>query len=260
MAAAGPSAAAANASGGTAAASQPAAQPAAGEEEYSVKFLDDVALNLHRIDKDVHRCDRNYWYFNVDNLKKLRNVVCTYVWQNLDVGYVQGMCDLAAPLLVVLDDESLAYSCFCALMRRMADNFPLGSAMDRHLSNMRSLAQVLDPELFEHMQHTGDFTHFYFSYRWLLLDLKRELVYDDVFLTWETIWVAKHVCSSSFVLFIALALVECYRDIILENAMDFTDVIKFFNEMAEKHSAKRILRIARELVYRLQQLVENKPE
>lgn len=56
-----------------------------------------------------------------------------------------------------------------------------------------------------------------------------EMVYDDVFSVWETIWAAKYTSSEHFVLFIALALVEMYRDIILENNMDFTDIIKFFN-------------------------------
>lgn len=28
----------------------------------------------------------------------------SYVWEHLDVGYVQGMCDLLAPLLVILDN------------------------------------------------------------------------------------------------------------------------------------------------------------
>uniref|UniRef100_A0A2I3RVR9 Small G protein signaling modulator 1 n=1 Tax=Pan troglodytes TaxID=9598 RepID=A0A2I3RVR9_PANTR len=225
---------------------------------YSPELLDLYTVNLHRIEKDVQRCDRNYWYFTPANLEKLRNIMCSYIWQHIEIGYVQGMCDLLAPLLVILDDEALAFSCFTELMKRMNQNFPHGGAMDTHFANMRSLIQILDSELFELMHQNGDYTHFYFCYRWFLLDFKRELVYDDVFLVWETIWAAKHVSSAHYVLFIALALVEVYRDIILENNMDFTDIIKFFNEMAERHNTKQILKLARDLVYKVQTLIENK--
>ncbi|XP_060751405.1 small G protein signaling modulator 1 isoform X2 [Tachysurus vachellii] len=225
---------------------------------YSQELLDLYTLNLHRIDKDVQRCDRNYWYFTTANLEKLRNIMCSYVWQHLDIGYVQGMCDLLAPLLVILDDEAMAFSCFTELMKRMNQNFPHGGAMDTHFANMRSLIQILDSELFELMQQNGDYTHFYFCYRWFLLDFKREMVYDDVFSVWETIWAARTISSGHFVLFIALALVELYRDIILENNMDFTDIIKFFNEMAERHDVPQLLVMARDLVHKVQILIENK--
>uniref|UniRef100_A0A4W2HBI8 Small G protein signaling modulator 1 n=2 Tax=Bos indicus x Bos taurus TaxID=30522 RepID=A0A4W2HBI8_BOBOX len=225
---------------------------------YSPELLDLYTVNLHRIEKDVQRCDRNYWYFTPANLEKLRNIMCSYIWQHIEIGYVQGMCDLLAPLLVILDDEALAFSCFTELMKRMNQNFPHGGAMDTHFANMRSLIQILDSELFELMHQNGDYTHFYFCYRWFLLDFKRELIYDDVFSVWETIWAAKHVSSAHYVLFIALALVEVYRDIILENNMDFTDIIKFFNEMAERHNTKQVLKLARDLVYKVQTLIENK--
>ncbi|KAM3873889.1 small G protein signaling modulator 1-like [Diretmus argenteus] len=220
--------------------------------------LDMYLINLHRIDKDVRRCDRTYWYFTPANLEKLRNIMCSYVWQHLETGYVQGMCDLLAPLLVILDDEVMAFSCFTELMKRMNQNFPHGGAMDSHFANMRSIIQILDSELFELMQQNGDYTHFYFCYRWFLLDFKREMVYDDVFSLWETIWAAKYTSSDHFVLFIALALVEMYRDIILENNMDFTDIIKFFNEMAERHDVPQVLMMARDLVHKVQTLIENK--
>uniref|UniRef100_UPI003AAD2EBF small G protein signaling modulator 1 n=1 Tax=Centroberyx gerrardi TaxID=166262 RepID=UPI003AAD2EBF len=228
------------------------------EQTYSQEQLDMYLINLHRIDKDVRRCDRTYWYFSPANLEKLRNIMCSYVWQHLETGYVQGMCDLLAPLLVILDDEVMAFSCFTELMKRMNQNFPHGGAMDSHFANMRSLIQILDSELFELMQQNGDYTHFYFCYRWFLLDFKREMVYDDVFSVWETIWAAKYTSSDHFVLFIALALVEMYRDIILENNMDFTDIIKFFNEMAERHNVPQVLMMARDLVHKVQTLIENK--
>ncbi|XP_068172997.1 small G protein signaling modulator 2 isoform X3 [Antennarius striatus] len=225
---------------------------------YTIELLDTVALNLHRIDKDVQRCDRNYYYFTTANLEKLRNIMCSYVWEHLEMGYVQGMCDLLAPLMVILDDECLAYSCFTQLMRRMSQNFPNGGAMDTHFANMRSLIQILDSELFELMQQNGDYTHFYFCYRWFLLDFKRELLYEDVFAVWEVIWVAPRISSQHFVLFLALALVTVYREIIMDNNMDFTDIIKFFNEMAERHDVQHILKVARELVHRVQALMDNK--
>ena len=102
---------------------------------------------------------------------------------------------------------------------------------------------------------------------------------------WETIWAARFIASSHYVLFVALALVQYYRDIILANTMDFTDIIKFFNgkfffvfklpieflillhfrvfnyfvlEMAERHDSKAMLRMARDLVLQLQMLIEDK--
>lgn len=62
--------------------------------------------------------------------------------------------------------------------------------------------------------------------------LSPELLYEDVFAVWEVIWAARLISSEHFVLFIALALVEAYREIIRDNNMDFTDIIKFFNGMS----------------------------
>lgn len=42
------------------------------------ELIESFALNMHRIDKDVTRCDRNYWYFTSnENLKKLKNIMYT---------------------------------------------------------------------------------------------------------------------------------------------------------------------------------------
>ena len=136
--------------------------------------------------------------------------------------------------------------------------------MDDNFASMRSLIQVFDQTLYNAIQQSGDFSHFYFCYRywdlnlcriltstltcsmhcrWFLLDFKREFTYSETYLVWETIWASVKVVSSHFYLFVALALVENYRDIIMDRNMDFTDIIKFFNEMAEKHDAAEILQV-----------------
>lgn len=50
--------------------------------------------------------------------------VLSYVWQHIEIGYVQGMCDLLAPLLVILDDGMIHYlspltahfNCYCKII------------------------------------------------------------------------------------------------------------------------------------------------
>uniref|UniRef100_A0AC35TVD9 Rab-GAP TBC domain-containing protein n=1 Tax=Rhabditophanes sp. KR3021 TaxID=114890 RepID=A0AC35TVD9_9BILA len=172
--------------------------------------------------------------------------MCTYVWRNLNEGYVQGMCDIAAPLLVIFEDEVIVLEMFSKLMERMHLNFPQEIGMDINFANFRHLIQITDPELFETIMAEGDFTHLYFSYRWFLLDFKRELSYKEVYSLWETIWALNLTLSNHFQLFFALSLLATYRYIILENSMDFTDVIKFFNEMAEKHDGLKLIESARD--------------
>lgn len=50
-----------------------------------------------------------------------------YVWQNLELGYIQGMCDLLAPLLVVFDDGKVSISYFvsCVILFKEDNNYML---------------------------------------------------------------------------------------------------------------------------------------
>ncbi|CAH8511073.1 unnamed protein product [Heterobilharzia americana] len=126
--------------------------------------------------------------------------------------------------------------------------------MDQKFDHIKSLIQVLDPHLIGHLQKFSDFTHFYFCYRWFLLDFKREFKYQDVFRIWEVILCAEHLISKDFSLFIALALIQNYRDVICANHMEFTDILKFFNERAEKHNVEDILNLARHFAATIQTL------
>ncbi|KAL7070414.1 hypothetical protein ACQ4LE_010316 [Meloidogyne hapla] len=225
----------------------------------------ELMANLIRVQKDVDRCDRiTRFYSKMENLILLRKIMCTYIYRRLKIdpndGYVQGMCDVLAPLLALFCDEALTLACFERLMlRRMAKNFPQckhNNEMDENLNHFRYLVEVMDPELYSQLMRNVDYSFVVF-YRWLLLDFKRELQYSEVFQLWEVIWSAEVLCSRHFGLFFGLALLTQYREILIENDMDFTDVIKFFNEMAEKHNVQELLSISREKLGSFQEIVRD---
>lgn len=142
--------------------------------------------------KDVRRTDRTYPYYDVPDehahLISLFNVLVTYAVLNPDVSYAQGMSDLAAPLMVVMDDEAITFTCFSALMNRCKGHFlPDGKAMSLKFDHLSLLVQKMDPVLYKYLVKV-EADDMFFCYRWLVLDLKREFQFDDTLRVMEVIW------------------------------------------------------------------------
>lgn len=85
------------------------------QEERFSPFRDYKSL----IEKDVSRTDRTLDYFKGDNSRGtdiLRNILMTYMMYNFNLGYVQGMSDILAPILMETQDEILAFWIFVKFM------------------------------------------------------------------------------------------------------------------------------------------------
>jgi TBC1 domain family member 15 len=60
--------------------------------------------------------------------------------------------------------------------------------------------------------------------RWVLIAFKREFVFEDVLKLWEVLWTDYY--SNQFVLFVALAVLESHRDMILRYLVEFDEILK----------------------------------
>ncbi|KIJ16899.1 hypothetical protein PAXINDRAFT_168334 [Paxillus involutus ATCC 200175] len=226
----------------------------------------DVLEERHRIDVDCRRTDRTHPLFSDayndipgeadadhgsrrystispqlveigaqspsnEHIDRMGGVLLTYNFYDKDLGYVQGMSDLCAPLYVVMEvEEELTFWCFVEVMNRMSQNFLRDqSGMKKQLSTLQELISVMDPELYRHLEKTEGLNLF-FCFRWVLIAFKREFSFDDVLGLWEVLWTDYY--SNGFVLFIALAVLESHRDMILRYLVEFDEILKYCNELS----------------------------
>jgi hypothetical protein len=172
--------------------------------------------------------------------------------QNL--GYVQGMSDLLSPLYAVFQDDAVAFWAFVAFMRRMSRNFVRSqSGMRAQLNTLDQLVQILDPKLYLHLE-AADSTNFFFFFRMLLVWYKREFEWSDTLRLWESLWTDYY--SSQFHLFVALAILEKHRDVIMDHLKHFDEVLKYFNELSGTIELQEILFRAEGLFKRFEKTVE----
>ncbi|KAJ5205390.1 hypothetical protein N7491_003986 [Penicillium cf. griseofulvum] len=242
------------------------------EGNSTIEQFDNWKEQKNRIEKDVHRTDRTIPLFAGEDiphpdpdspfaetgtnvhLEQMKDMLLTYNEFNPDLGYVQGMSDLLAPIYAVVQDDAVAFWAFVGFMDRMEHNFLRDqSGMRGQLLALDNLVQLMDPQLYLHLQ-SADSTNFFFFFRMLLVWYKREFDWTDVLRLWETLWT--DYLSSSFHLFIALAILEKHRDVIMDHLKHFDEVLKYINELSNTMDLVPILTRAESLFHRFQRSVQ----
>jgi len=162
---------------------------------------------------------------------RLQEILLTYNFFEKELGYVQGMSDLCSPIYVVCGaDEAATFWCFVSVMERMKQNFLRDqSGMKKQLIMLQQLVAAMDPELYRHFEKT-DSLNLFFCFRWVLIVFKREFPFEDVLRLWEVLWTNYY--TERFVLFVALAVLESHRDVILRYLVEFDEILKYCNELS----------------------------
>lgn len=151
------------------------------------------------IERDVIRCDRLHPFYaeKPRNLDSLTNLLMTYMMYDFDIGYVQGMSDLAGPILYMYNgDHVKAFWIFVEVMKLFRRNFELSQkTIHYQLECLNELVNVTDPVFAQYLkEHECD--NYYFVFRAIVCQFKRELMkededdYNNVLFLWDTIWCA----------------------------------------------------------------------
>lgn len=201
-----------------------------------------------RVEKDVVRTDRVLPFYAGEenhNVSLLHDILVTYSFYNFDLGYCQGMSDFLSPILFVMEDESESFWCFVALMEHLAPNFNRDqNGMHSQLLAVSKLVELLDSPLHKYLKQ-ADCLNYFFCFRWILIQFKREFEYENVMRLWEVLWT--HYLTEHFHLYMCVGLLKKYRRKIVDEQMDFDTLLKFINGLSGHINLEAALRDAESL-------------
>lgn len=152
------------------------------------------------IERDVIRCDRLHPFYadRPENLENLTSILMTYMMYDFDIGYVQGMSDLAGPILYVYNGDTVkSFWVFVEVMKMFRRNFePTQKTIHFQLNCLHELIKISDPIFAQYLEE-HDSSNCFFAFRAIVCQFKRELMkededeYKNVLFLWDTTWLAK---------------------------------------------------------------------
>ncbi|KAG0202441.1 GTPase activating protein [Mortierella sp. NVP41] len=173
---------------------------------------------------------------------------------NLLEGYVQGMSDLLAPVFAVMGDEVMGFWAFVGVMEKTKRNFYRDQVgMQSQLETLCKMIQVLDPKLYKHLEKC-EALNLFFCFRWLLIWFKREFEWVDIMRLWE-VFFSDHL-STQFQLFVAMAILDKHRDVMIDHLQGFDEILKYVNDLSMTIDLEESLQNAEVLFRRLEHLAE----
>ncbi|KAJ3196461.1 GTPase activating protein [Irineochytrium annulatum] len=250
----------------------------AGDEKEDGDVVSKLKERRYRVEKDVVRTDRTVAFFAGDesderpildpvassisvepprvfsrNLEMLKDVLITYTVYNFELGYVQGMNDLLAPVLAVMQDEVEGFWTFAEYMEVMKYNFYRDqSGMRKQLHRLELLIKFVDPPLYAHLEHV-DSINLFCCFRWLLVSFKREFEFSDILRLWEVTWACPF--TNHLHLFVAFAILNKHRQNLMTKCRAFDECLKYMNDLSGNIELEDVLERAEVLFEVFRQMI-----
>ncbi|KIY00085.1 uncharacterized protein Z520_03770 [Fonsecaea multimorphosa CBS 102226] len=200
------------------------ADPLADDENSPWASLRQDEISREEIFQDVTRCMQdNYFFREPTTQKRLLDILFIYAKLNPDIGYRQGMHELLAPIVWVVQQDAVdpttipdsdkdaedmdfltevldgkfvehdSFNLFCALMQTAKAFYEVGENRDSSPIIARSkrihddILSTIDPELALHLHVLGILPQIY-SIRWIRLLFGREFEFKDVLRVWDVLF------------------------------------------------------------------------
>lgn len=156
------------------------------------------------IERDVIRCDRLHPFYAEEpqNLSSLTSLLMTYMMYDFDIGYVQGMSDLAGPILYMYrGDVVKSFWIFVEVMKLFRRNFELTQkTIHFQLSCLYQLVKTTDPIFAQYLEE-NESSNCFFAFRAIVCLFKRELMKEDeddytkTLYLWDSVWCVERRCN-----------------------------------------------------------------
>jgi len=149
--------------------------------------------SMHRDERKIHRLydmvkrDAERTDVTVDfysgpsnqNVRKLTNIIMTYVQEHPNVSYTQGMTDMLSPILYVMNEEADAYICFSCLLQPIQENFsPQCEGALGKIEGVKHLCEVLAPDLYHYLERLEQ-DAFTLCFGMVLIECRREFSFKE---------------------------------------------------------------------------------
>ncbi|XP_066386819.1 rab GTPase-activating protein 22-like [Miscanthus floridulus] len=212
--------------------------------------------------------------YRIHHASRLVAILEAYAIYDQEIGYCQGMSDLLAPLLAVLEEDDEAFWCFAGFMRKARHNFRLDEVgIRRQLNMVARIIKYKDFHLYRHLEMLQAEDCF-FVYRMVVVMFRRELTFEQTLCLWEVMWADQaanrvEIAKSSWrklqlgapptddlLLYAIAASVLQKRKLIIESYSSMDEIVRECNSMAGQLDIWKLLDDAHDLVVTLHNRIE----
>ncbi|KAL7714574.1 TBC/Rab GTPase activating domain containing protein [Entamoeba marina] len=198
------------------------------EQQANWKYFRDTKS---QIAKDVRRTDRTDSKFKEldgNNCTILTNVLMSYAFYNMRLGYGQGMNDICAQLMDVVREETTLFWVFKEIMDAL---FPYyyckNDSINKALNKMNPIMRLTCPELVLYFQRAN--LDYFFCFKWIALLFKRFFCTEDIIRLWDSVFAFP---DRRFYYFICVAIVKEYANNIISKQFTFDEMFIFIQSLS----------------------------